>query len=484
MEPPPGATAASERPLGAMLRLWTLRPAAGIPELATEAILALLGAAGLALWIGVDGWRAGPGAQFELWDTLTVSTFTLVLLTVAFLMARISRPRVPFRGVLFSLLAAVPLLIAVRVGVDIPSDDRASQWVWALYALYAVAFLWRAMRSLSGASQPGAVLAAVVVLAAFGVYCHAVELSPTLWAPAPEDSDGADVSSSVAESLLFDQKDQIDEAVDGMSPGTSGGPAVFFVGFAGVAEQRVFAEEIKLAAQVVGDRFGAADRQLLLVNDQRDLDTYPIATATGLGYALRAVADKMDPERDILFLALSSHGSPGAQLAVSNGGLPLAQLTDDDLVAALHDSGIKRRIIVISACYAGAFLKPLEDPDTIVITAAAADRTSFGCSNDRDMTYFGEAFFRDALPEAKTLQDAFERARAAIAVREKKEHETPSEPQAFFGSALSEVLDRNPMRDGKPERDSVTVRSAPAQEQKRDARWNSGKRRVIAGGGL
>jgi hypothetical protein len=141
--------------------------------------------------------------------------------------------------------------------------------------------------------------------------------------------------------------------------------------------------------------------------------------------------------------------------------LPLEQLSDEDLEATLRDSGIKRRIIVISACYAGAFIKPLEDPDTIVIAAAAADRTSFGCSDDRDMTYFGEAFYRDALPDAKTLRGAFERAKAAIAMREQKEHETPSEPQAFFGSAISGVLDLNPMRTGKHGRDAVTVTSAP-----------------------
>ena len=62
-----------------------------------------------------------------------------------------------------------------------------------------------------------------------------------------------------------------------------------------------------------------------------------------------------------------------------------------------------------------------------------------------------------ALPEAKTLQEAFERAKAAIAVRERKEHETPSEPQAFFGSAISGVLDRNPMRSGKHGREAVTA---------------------------
>jgi hypothetical protein len=451
----------------ALLRIWTLRRVADIPTLATDPVVTVLGVAALALWIGVDRWRAGPGAQFELWDTLTVCAYALLLLLVAFTMSRASRPRVPIRGVLFALLAALPVLLAMRALIDMRSEGGAAKWAWALFALYGLAYAWRAMRSLSGTPQAGAVLAALLVLSAFGAYSHFVELSPTLWAPAAtEDPEAGDMPPSVAESLLFDQRDQIDEAVDRMSAGAVGhasaNPAVFFVGFAGVAEQRVFAEEIKLAAQVVGDRFAAADRRLLLINDRRDLETYPIATASGLDYALRAVARKMDPERDILFLALSSHGSPDPLLSVSNGTLPLEQLSDEDLETALRDSGIKRRIIVISACYAGAFIKPLEDPDTIVIAAAAADRTSFGCSDDRDMTYFGEAFYRDALPAAKTLQEAFERAKAAIAVREKKEQVTPSEPQAFFGSAISGVLDRNPMRTGKPGSSAVMVSARAA----------------------
>ena len=161
---------------------------------------------------------------------------------------------------------------------------------------------------------------------------------------------------------------------------------------------------------------------------------------------MSAIAEKMNPDRDILFLALSSHGSADPLLSVSNGTLPLEQLSDDDLETALRESGIKRRIIVISACYAGAFIDSLKNPDTIVITAAAADKTSFGCSDDRDLTYFGEAFYRDALPNAKTLQAAFEQAKAAIAVREKQEHETPSDPQAFFGKDITDLLEKHPMR--------------------------------------
>ena len=97
-------------------------------------------------------------------------------------------------------------------------------------------------------------------------------------------------------------------------------------------------------------------------------------------------------------------------------------------------------MILVSACYAGGFIEPLRDAQTIVITAAAADRTSFGCSSDSDLTYFGEAFYRDALPEAGSLRDAFEKAKSAIAARESAEGETPSNPQASFGAEIEERL--------------------------------------------
>ena len=155
-----------------------------------------------------------------------------------------------------SFVGFVALLIAVVTHPRYMQDKHEGVLLvmaWGLLAIYGLAYASRAMRSLSGAPQAGAVLAALVVLSAFGAYSHIVELSPTLWTPATsEDQEAGDMPPSVAESLLFDQRDQIDEAVDRMSAGASGhasaNPAVFFVGFAGVAEQRVFAEEIKLAA--------------------------------------------------------------------------------------------------------------------------------------------------------------------------------------------------------------------------------------------
>jgi hypothetical protein len=418
-----------------------------IPRVATDGAVMACALVSLVLWIGLDYRRAGPGAQFEPTAVAIVALYVCAVLGIAFALARSLRPRVDFRCVLFVLAALLPAVIAAGFVIDARWDGVASRVACALLVLYGIAYLANAARMLSGAFQPRAALVLVAALAALLPFGRSTDLSPWLWTPpASDEANDSQLSPLVAESLLFDERAQIDEVVDAMHPDLGGAPAVYFVGFAGVAEEHVFAEEIKLAARVVDDRFATAGHQLLLVNDRRDIDTYPIATASGLAYALKAIAEKMNPDRDILFLAISSHGADDASLSVSSGGLPLEQLSDEDLASALKDSGIKRRIIVISACYAGAFIRPLEDPDTIVIVAAAPDRTSFGCSDDRDMTYFGEAFYRDALPRARTLQDAFSTAKAAIAERERQEHETPSQPQAYFGTQISAVLERNPMR--------------------------------------
>ncbi len=165
----------------------------------------------------------------------------------------------------------------------------------------------------------------------------------------------------------------------------------------------------------------------------------------GLTYALKELGEKMDRERDILFLALSSHGSASPLLSVTNGSVSLEQLTGKELREALDKSGIRRKIIVISACHAGAFIPFLSDSNSIIITAAAAEKTSFGCSDDRDLTYFGEAFYRDALPKADDIRSAFEDAKRAIGLREKQENQVASDPQAYFGKDLLSILKKYPM---------------------------------------
>src|SRR5215213_2876464 len=82
----------------------------------------------------------------------------------------------------------------------------------------------------------------------------------------------------------------------------------------------------------------------------------------------------------------------------------------------------------------------LADRRTLVITAAAPDRPSFGCEDGATWTYFGDAFFNQAFRGARTLDDAFCRARDIVARRERREGFEPSEPQMNGGSEVLKLL--------------------------------------------
>src|SRR5204863_9056282 len=147
----------------------------------------------------------------------------------------------------------------------------------------------------------------------------------------------------------------------------------------------------------------------------------------------------MDTRKDTLFLFLTSHGDKG-ELTIDLPGFHFQQLTPGQLKTMLDDSGIRRRVIVISACHSGSFIRALANPTTLVITAARADRSSFGCEDRRRWTYFGDAYFNHALRETRTFRDAFARARRLIALWELRDRLLPSLPQIAGGEALGRAL--------------------------------------------
>jgi hypothetical protein len=332
----------------------------------------------------------------------------------------------------------VPLLFLGVAAVDV--DSRWFLGAALAAGIYALLYLGRGLRAITGEPQRAAALAGLVFIAGFCWLSDALDAIPDVWTPREAQTAEPGGVAADGEALLFGQSGRIDEALEAVQRAKSPKSQAFFLGFAGVGDQKVFAQEVGLASRVLGERYDIGERRVSLINDERDLESAPLATVSGLKYALRGLASRMNVDQDVLFLSISSHGAQDPAIAVSNSQLTLNDLTDEDLADALRESGIKWRVIIISACYAGGFIERLRDPQTIVITAAAADRTSFGCSNDRDLTYFGEAFYRDALPSAPSLRDAFDTAKAAIGAREKREHVDASNPQAYFGKAIAEKL--------------------------------------------
>lgn len=217
---------------------------------------------------------------------------------------------------------------------------------------------------------------------------------------------------------------------------------LYFVSVGAFSAEDVFKRETLGAARVARARLGAAGRTAILLNHRDTIRQYPLANAPNLQRTLRELGKKIDREEDIVFLFLTSHGSETAELAAEFGPLRPNAIHARDLAGAFDAAGIRWRVIVISACYSGSFIDTLAGENTLVITAAAADRASFGCEHKNLWTYFGEAYFADALSDGHDPVAAFSIARAAISQREKNENKESSNPQIALGEGIALQLQR------------------------------------------
>jgi hypothetical protein len=426
--------------LTALTCLWLLKPVRATPSGNPPRAILIMGAAWLAAWIAIDRWQSQPDPQFFPGGIPLLAWYALAILGLAAVLRWWGRPGPAFWPAIALAMGAVPVPL-LFAGVVV--ENLNPSWVpgaTLVVGVYILLYLARGLHAMTGYTQRTAACAGLVFIAGFVWASDTLDAIPDVWTPLEAQAAQPGDALADGEAILFGQAGRIDAALEALEPGTSPRAQAYFLGFAGVGDQKVFAQEIGLASRVLGERYDIDGRGLSLINDQRDLQRAPLATVSGLTYALRGLGSRMNREQDVLFLAISSHGSKEPAIAVSNSQLPLQDLNDEDLADALRESGIKWRVIIISACYAGGFIDSLRDPQTVVITAAAADRTSFGCSNDRDMTYFGEAFYRDALPTARSLREAFDTAKKAIAARERREHVDASNPQAYFGKAMEEKL--------------------------------------------
>ena len=197
----------------------------------------------------------------------------------------------------------------------------------------------------------------------------------------------------------------------------------------GDGKQSVFLRESDYVANMLASRFGAFG-QIRLVNHRDHLVDRPMATRENLRRAAITLDERSGPE-DLIFIYLTSHGTSEHELVLDQPRMELADLPADVLASVLAPLKNRDKIIVISSCYSGGFIPALKDERTLIMTASRADHVSFGCSEEANFTYFGDALFAQALNQTDDLEQAFKLAKTTVAERELADNFEASEPQIW-----------------------------------------------------
>ncbi|TCB57617.1 C13 family peptidase [Acinetobacter terrestris] len=242
-----------------------------------------------------------------------------------------------------------------------------------------------------------------------------------------------------AEDAFYAQSRVLNKSLEDVQYGEFAQSHWYFLGVAGAGYQDVFKSEVERIKEQFDTRFGTFGRSIMLVNNPETRTKTPIASRTSMEMALRRIGQQMNRESDVLFLYMTSHGLPN-QFEMENAPIDLNDVDPKWLKDTLDKSGIRWRIIVISACYSGSFVPALQDDNTLIITASAADRASFGCSNEADYTYFGRAFFDQSMREQNSISAAFEQTKGTVAQWEKAQGFEASEPQWSIGKNMEFML--------------------------------------------
>jgi hypothetical protein len=196
----------------------------------------------------------------------------------------------------------------------------------------------------------------------------------------------------------------------------------------------VFEREAREAGRVLAKRFDAEGRTLVLAEDEGGDKGDAAATPERLSAALARIAAVMDRKEDVLVLYTTSHGSPQAGLNFRDPERGTGLITPDRLAAMLNGPGIKNRLVILQACFAGQFVPALRSPSSVVATAASDLNSSFGCTAGNDWTFFGYALIDLAMRKPDTFVRQFRRAYVTILEWEKSLDVPYSNPQLSVGS--------------------------------------------------
>lgn len=424
---------------------------------------AVLAIFNLLVWVLGSAVRIGTAGGFNAAALPAMLAIIPLMLLLCLVLSRLFRDDTLLLSFAV-MLASTDLLFevvgtAIFAAFDGPWADAApilQLGAFALYVGWAILIVIRTQVVLVPWHTPRSRFAALLLAAMVLAMAYTPRDDP--WIAVESGQDDLDVDPGLMHEEIFHvQGSMLGRDLAQLAPERAGLADLYFLGVAPFARQDTFMRELSVVKKLMDEHFDTGTRSLALVNHARTVGAVPMATVTNLRMALAHLGSVMNTSEDVLFLFLTTHGNLQQELAFEFPPLRLQQLTPTALARALADSGIKWKVIVLSACYSGGYIEPLRDDNTLIITASDATHSSFGCEPESEFTWFSRAFFDEALRDQArrrtySLLEAFEKARSTVAAREAEKNFEPSNPQLFVGAA---------MRDKLKSMEDRLVRSAP-----------------------
>ena len=271
----------------------------------------------------------------------------------------------------------------------------------------------------------------------------------TLPPPLIGDANGAEVAAQAEHGIQIERarpaRDMLAEhrrlaaALGALRPQRRGVVDAYVIAVA-LDSDPVVGREAREAGRVLARRYDAAGRTVVLAGSEGAAPSaLPMGSPANLSAALARVAELMDAREDVLILYLTSHGAP-IGIVYNDGDQGYGVMAPAWAWRTLRELGIANRLVMVSACYSGAFVPMLMSDTTAIVTASRADRTSFGCRADSDWTFFGDALINQALRRPQPLARGVVEARRLIGGWEAKGKLEPSDPQVSIGRGATRWL--------------------------------------------
>jgi len=239
--------------------------------------------------------------------------------------------------------------------------------------------------------------------------------------------------------LLSRQLDAIDAYLTKTPPDRR---TLIYVGSAQHSQSLVFQRDVLLMKEKLAE-INPNVQSVLLSNQLESTQlVYPFATQSSLEKTFQKIGDWSQKYPINVVALISTHGNLDL-LSVNIANTFWPAVRSVHLKKWLDGLQNVPTSLVFSACYSGSLIPELIGSQRVILTAAAHDRSSFGCAYHDKNTYFIGSLLGEGWSERNTWQDNYRLMTEKVLKMEQRLGLQPSSPQIYVSNDLQNTKVRD-----------------------------------------